>query len=244
MKIAVIGTGLIGSQVVDRLTGAGHDATGHSLSTGVDLLTAAGLDDALRGADVVVNVSNSPTFDAASIDFFRTSVGNLLAAAQDAGVRHIVTLSIVGTELVPELDYYRAKVLQEDLVKAGPIPYSIVRATQFMEFIAPTLSWTTDGDVVRLPSTPIQPISSADVAQAVADAAVGAPLEGTRNIAGPEVFPLDELGRITIAASGDERRVVTDETAGLFAAVKGDAIIAPEGAVLAATGYRDWLRSR
>jgi uncharacterized protein YbjT (DUF2867 family) len=113
-----------------------------------------------------------------------------------------------------------------------------------MEFMAPTLSWTTDGDIVRLPSTPIQPISSADVAQAVADAAVGTPLQGTRNIAGPEVFPLDELGRITIAASGDERRVVTDETAGLFAAVKGDAIIAPEGALLAATGYREWLRSQ
>jgi len=244
MKIAVIGTGLIGSQVVRRLTDAGHEAAGHSLSSGVDLLTAEGLDDALRGADVVVNLTNSPTFDAASLDFFRTSVTNLLAAARTAGVRHVVTLSIVGTDLVPELDYYRAKLLQEDLVKAGPIPYSIVRATQFMEFVAPTLGWTTEGDVVRLPSTPIQPISSADVAQAVADVAAGAPLQGTRNVAGPEVFALDELGRITVEAAGDGRRVVTDETAGLFAAVKGDVITAPEGAFLAGTRYRDWLAAQ
>lgn len=244
MKIAVIGTGLIGSQVVDRLTAAGHDAAGHSLSTGVDLLTGGGLDEALRDAEVVVNVSNSPTFDEASVDFFRTTVTNLLAAAQAAGVRHIVTLSIVGAEQVPELVYYSAKVLQEDLVKAGPLPYSIVRATQFMEFVGPTMEWTTDGDVVRLPSTKIQPIASAEVAQAVADAALGAPLQGTRNIGGPDVFQLDELGGITLAETGDERRVVTDETAGLFAAVKGDAILTPEGADLAATHYRDWLKAR
>lgn len=242
-KIAVIGTGLIGSQVVDRLTDAGHEAAGHSLSSGVDLLSGDGLDDALRGADVVVNLSNSPTFDSASLDFFRTSVTNLLAAAQATGVRHVVSLGIVGADQVPELDYYRAKVLQEDLVKAGPIPYSLVRATQFMEFVAPTMSWTTDGDVVRLPSIRIQPISAADVAQNVADVALGAPLQGTRNIAGPEVFGLDELGRITLEATGEDRHVVTDETAGLFAAVKGDAIIAPEGARLAATRYRDWLSS-
>ncbi len=244
MKIAVIGTGLIGSQVVDKLAGAGHDAAGYSRSTGVDLLTGDGLGDALRGADVVVDLSNSPTFDGASLDFFRTSVTNLLTAAQAAGVRHAVSLGIVGADQVPELDYYRAKVLQEDLVKAGPIPYSLVRTTQFMEFIAPTMSWTTDGDIVRLPPTRIQPISAADVAQNVADVALGAALQGTRNIAGPEVFGLDELGRITLEATGEQRHVVTDETAGLFAAVKGDAIIAPEGAHLAATRYRDWLGSR
>jgi uncharacterized protein YbjT (DUF2867 family) len=244
MKIAVIGTGLIGSQVVRNLTDAGHDAAGHSLSTGVDLLTGSGLDEALRDAEVVVNLVNSPTFDNASIDFFRTSVTKLLEAAQAAGVQHIVTLSIVGAEQVPELDYYKAKVLQEDLAAAGPIPYSTVRATQFMEFVAPTMEWTTDGDVVRLPSTRIQPISSADVARAVTDVAVGTPLQGTRNIAGPDVFQLDELGRITLEASGDLRHVVTDETAGLFAAIKGDAIIAPADALLAPTHYRDWLKSR
>ena len=244
MKIAVIGTGLIGSQVIGDLTTADHDATGHSRSTGVDLLTGDGLDDAVRGAEVVVDVTNSPTFDDASLDFFRTSVTNLLAAAQPAGVRHIVTLSIVGVDLVPDMAYYRAKTLQEDLVKAGPIPYSIVRATQFMEFVASAMDWTTDGGVVRLPATPIQPISSADVAAAVADVATGAPLRGTRNIAGPEVFTLDELGRITLEATGDYRRVVTDETAGLFALVKGNVLTAPEGAHLASTRFRDWLRSR
>ena len=243
MKIAVIGTGLIGSQVVQKLTTAGHEASGHSLSTGVDLLTGDGLDEALRGAEVVVNTSNSPTFDEASIDFFRTTVTNLLTAARAAGVKHIVTLSIVGADKAPELVYYRAKVLQEDLVKAGPIPYSIVRATQFMEFVAPTMQWTTDGDVVRLPSTPIQPISAAEVAAAVAEAAVGTPLNGTRNIGGPDVYTLDELGRITLDATGDHRHVVTDETAGLFALVKGDVLTAPEGAHIATTHYRDWLKS-
>jgi uncharacterized protein YbjT (DUF2867 family) len=244
MKIAVIGTGLIGSQVISDLTAAGHDAAGHSRSTGVDLLTSTGLDNAVRGADVVVDVTNSPTFDDASLDFFRTSVTNLLAAAQAAGVRHIVTLSIVGVDLVPDMAYYRAKALQEDLVKAGPIPYSIVRATQFMEFVVSSMDWTTDGDVVRLPTTPIQPISSADVAAAVADVAAGTPLRGTRNIAGPEVFTLDELGRITLTATGDNRHVVTDEAAGLFALVKGNVLTAPEGAHLASTHFRDWLRSR
>ena len=244
MKIAVIGTGLIGSQVVSDLTAAGHDATGHSRSTGVDLLTGDGLDDAVRDAEVVVDVTNSPTFDDASLDFFRTSVTNLLAAAQTAGVRHIVTLSIVGVDLVPDIAYYRANTLQEDLVKAGPIPYSIVRATQFMEFVTSAMDWTTDGDVVRLPATPVQPISSADVAAAVADVAAGTPLRGTRNIAGPEIFALDELGRITLEATGDNRHVVTDQTAGLFALAKGSVLTAPEGASLASTRFRDWLRSR
>lgn len=243
MKIAVIGTGLIGSQAVRDLIAAGHDAAGHSRSTGIDILTGEGLDKAMRGAEVVVDVTNSPTFDDASIDFFRASVPNLVNAAQAAGVRHFVTLSIVGVDLVPDLAYYRAKTLQEELVKAGPIPYSIVRATQFMEFVEPTMSWTTDGDVVRLPATPIQPISAGEVAAAVAGVAAGAPLLGTREIAGPDVFTLDELGRITLAATGDPRHVVTDDTAGLFAAVNGDALVAREGASQAATHYRDWLRS-
>lgn len=244
MKISVIGTGLIGSQVVGDLTAAGHDATGHSRSTGLDLLTGEGLEDALRDAQVVVDVTNSPTFDDGSLDFFRTSVSNLLAAARSAGAGHIVTLSIVGVDQVPDMAYYRAKTLQEELVKAGPIPYSIVRATQFMEFVAPTMDWTTDGDVVRLPATPIQPISSAEVAAEIATVATGAPLGGTRNIGGPEVFTLDELGRITLEVTGDHHRhVVTDPTAGLFALAKGDVLTAPQGARLADTHYRDWLRS-
>ncbi|MDT3441855.1 MULTISPECIES: SDR family oxidoreductase [unclassified Pseudofrankia] len=244
MKIAVIGTGLIGSQVARKLAAAGHEVGAHSRATGVDLLTGAGLDEAVRGAQVVVDLTNSPTFDEASVDFFRTSVTNLLAAAERAGASHVVALSIVGADQVPDLVYYRAKTLQEDLVKAGPVPYSIVRATQFMEFVPAVLTWTTDGDVVRLPATPIQPIAAAEVADAVAGVAAGAALRGTREVGGPDVFPLDELGRITLAATGDSHQVVTDDTAGMFAAVKGDVLTTSEGAHIAATHYRDWLRSR
>ncbi|HZP15467.1 MAG TPA: NAD(P)H-binding protein, partial [Nocardioides sp.] len=191
MKFAVIGgTGLIGSQVVRNLDAAGHQAVPHSLATGVDLITGDGLHEALDGADVVVNLTNSPTFDDASIGFFQTSMDNLVAASAKAGVGHFVILSIVGVDLVPELDYYRAKVLQEDILKAGPIPYSIVRATQLMEFMSATLAMTTDGQTVRLPRTPIQPIAAAEVARAVAEVAAGTPLGGTVEIAGPDVYPL------------------------------------------------------
>ncbi|WP_406394893.1 SDR family oxidoreductase [Streptomyces sp. NBC_00887] len=244
MKVAVIGgTGLIGSQVVTILKEAGHDAVPHSLSTGVDLLTGQGLPEALEGADAVVNLTNSPTFDDLSLDFFRITMDNLLAAAERAGVGHAVVLSIVGADQVPGLDYYRAKVLQEDVLKAGPVPYSIVRATQFFEFMDAVLSWTDDGQTVRLPSTPLQPMAAADVARAVADVTVDSPLGGTRDVAGPDVFPLDELGRITLAARGDGRTVVTDDSAGMFAAVPGDAIIAKSDVLIAPTHYRDWLAS-
>ncbi|MGW7545913.1 SDR family oxidoreductase [Streptomyces sp. NPDC054770] len=242
MKFAVIGgTGLIGSQVVADLDAAGHEAVPYSLSTGVDILTGQGLEEAVGGADVVINLTNSPTFDNASLAFFQTSMDNLLSMSEKAGVGHFVILSIVGADRVPDLDYYRAKVLQEDLLKAGPIPYSIVRATQFMEFMDATLDMTTDGGTVRLPPTPIQPIAAADVAAAVADVAAGTPLNGVLNVAGPDVYPLDELGRITLSAKGDSRSVVTDETAGLFAAAPGDVLTAPKGARIAATHYTDWL---
>ncbi|MEU9479215.1 NAD(P)H-binding protein [Streptomyces sp. NPDC048191] len=241
MKIAVIGgTGLIGSQVVRDLSAAGHEAVPHSKSTGVDIISGQGLDEAVAGADVVVNLTNSPTFDDASPAFFRTSMDNLLAAARKGGVGHFVILSIVGADQVPELDYYQAKVLQEKLLAAGPIPYSIVRATQFMEFMDAVMSWTADGDTVRLPATPIQPIASRDVAAAVAEVAVGAPLNGIRNIAGPEIFTLDELGRITLSHKGDNRTVVTDPTAGMFGVVKGD-VLTDKDAHLASTRYTDWL---
>ena len=242
MKIAVIGgTGLIGSQVVRILNAGGHEAVPHSPSTGLDLLSGHGLAEALDGADVVVNLTNSPTFDDASPAFFQTTMHNLLAAAETAGVGHAVILSIVGADLVPDLVYYRAKVLQEDLLKAGPVPYSIVRATQFFEFMDAVLSWTADENTVRLPATPVQPMAAADVAQAVADVCVGAPLRGTRDVAGPDVFTLDELGRITLAAKDDQRTVVTDDTAGMFAAAPGDALIAKDDAVIAKTAYREWL---
>jgi uncharacterized protein YbjT (DUF2867 family) len=241
MTIAVIGgTGLIGSQVVKILNASGHEAVPHSPSTGLDLLSGRGLPEALKGADVVVNLTNSPTFDDASPAFFQKTMDNLLTAANAAGVGHAVILSIVGADQVPGLVYYRAKVLQEDILKAGPGPYSIVRATQFFEFIDAVLSETADENTVRLPATLVQPIASADVAQAVADVSVGTPL-GTRNVAGPEVFALDELGKITLAAHGDHRTVVTDNSAGMFAAASGDALIAKDAAVIAKTAYRDWL---
>ncbi|QJS13787.1 SDR family oxidoreductase [Streptomyces argyrophyllae] len=241
MKVAVIGgTGLIGSQVVGNLRAAGHEAVPHSHSTGVDVISGQGLDAAVAGADVVVNTTNSPTFDADSLAFFQTSMDNLLAAAVKGGVGHIVILSIVGVDQVPELDYYRAKVLQENILAAGPVPYSIVRATQFMEFMDDVLSWTSDGDTVRLPPTPIQPIAARDVAQAVAEVAVGAPLGGILDIAGPEVFTLDELGRTTLSRKGDPRAVVTDPAAGMFAVVQGDVLTDPH-ARLAPTRYEEWL---
>ncbi|RRR96046.1 SDR family oxidoreductase [Glycomyces terrestris] len=242
MKIAVMGgTGLIGSQVVKFLGDAGHEAVPHSPSTGVDLISGEGLAAALEGAGAVVNLTNSPTFDEASIEWFRTSMDNLLAAAAEAGVGHAVVLSIVGVDQVPDLDYYRAKVLQEEVLKAGPVPYSIVRSTQFFEFVPAVMSWTSDEHTVRLPDTRVQPIASEDIARAVADATAGAPLRGTRDVAGPEVFTLDELGRITLEAKGDKRNVVVDDTAGMFAAVKGDALIAGPDAVLSSLTYREWL---
>jgi uncharacterized protein YbjT (DUF2867 family) len=242
MDVAVIGgTGLIGSQVVKILNASGHEAVPQSPSTGLDLLSGQGLPEALKGADVVVNLTNSPTFDDASPAFFEKTMDNLLTAAGAAGVGHAVILSIVGADKVPGLVYYRAKVLQEDKLKAGPVPYSIVRATQFFEFMGSVLAETADEKTVRLPATLIQPIASADVAQAVADVSVSTPLRGTRNIAGPEVFALDELGKITLAAHGDHRTVVTDNSAGMFAAASGDALIAADDAFIAKTTYREWL---
>ncbi|MGW2028537.1 SDR family oxidoreductase [Streptomyces decoyicus] len=242
MKFAVIGgTGLIGSQVVKKLNAAGHEAVPHSPSTGVDVITGQGVEEAVAGADGVVNLANSPTFDDASLTFFQTSMDNLLAAGHKGGVGHFVILSIVGTDQVPDLAYYRAKVLQEDILKAGPIPYSIVRATQFMEFINAVMSWSAEGDTVRLPTTPLQPIAAQDVSDTVAEVAAGTPLNGTLNIGGPDVHPLDELGRITLNARPDGRTVVTDDTAGMFAAVHGDVLTTKGDARIAPTHYTDWL---
>ncbi|MEV4234716.1 NAD(P)H-binding protein [Nocardia sp. NPDC049737] len=243
MKVAVFGgTGLIGSKVVDLLNTQGHEAVPHSISTGVDVITGEGVDKAMADNDVAINLTNSPTFDAASADFFRTSMDNLVAAADKAGVRHFVILSIVGVDQVPDLDYYRAKALQELILANGPVPYSIVRATQFMEFIDSVLTWTADDETVRLPSTPIQPIAAADVAATVAEVAVGAPINGVLNVGGPDTYPLTELGRITLSAKGDQRTVTIDETAGMFAAAPGDVLTTKGDARIAPTHYLDWLR--
>ena len=244
MKLTVVGgTGLIGSQVVQKLTAAGHQAVPAAPSTGLDLITGKGLDQALEGAEVVVNVANSPTFDEASVDFFRTSMNNLLAAGERAGVRHQVVLSIVGVDQVPQMEYYRAKTLQEDMLRQGPTPYSIVRATQFFEFMNTVVSETSDDTTVRLPPTRVEPIASADVADAVVEVSTGTPLRGIRNVAGPDVFPLDELGRVTLAAQHDNRTVITDDRAGMFAGITGDVLTAGPDAHLAPTHYRDWIES-
>lgn len=242
MKIAVLGgTGLIGSQVVSLMREHGHDAQPLSPSNGVDLLTGDGLDDGLKGADVVVNLTNSPTFDEKSPGFFHRTMDNMLEAAERQGVGHAVILSIIGVDQVPALDYYKAKVLQEELLKAGPIPWSIVRAGQFFEFVPSVIAMTSDGDTVHIPATPVQPLASADIARAVAQVAAGKPLMAVKNVAGPEVFQLDQLCQITLEAKGDSRKVVTDPSAGMFGAVPGAVLTAPDDATLTKTTYREWL---
>ncbi|MFH8658376.1 SDR family oxidoreductase [Streptomyces afghaniensis] len=242
MKIVVVGgTGLIGSQVVALLRDQGHEAVAAAPSTGVDTLTGEGLDEALKGADVVVDVSNSPSFDTEpALDFFTRSARNLFAAEREAGVRHHVGLSIVGVDQVPGYGYYEAKVAQENAVRGSGVPYSIVRATQFFEFVAPVMNMSTEGTQVRLPSTRLRPIASADVAAAVAEAAQGEPSNGIRNVAGPEVHRLDRLGELTLAARPDGRTVVTDETAGLFAGMP-DVLTGDGTAHLASTRYEEWV---
>lgn len=245
MKIVVIGgTGLIGSKLVTKLIEQGHQVVVASPNTGVNSLTGEGLAEALQGAAVAVDVTNSPSWeDAAVLKFFETSTRNLLSYEAAAGVEHHIALSVVGTERLLESGFFRAKMAQESLIKASSISYSIVRATQFFEFMDAVLSYTADEHTVRLPATLIQPMASAEVAEAVADVSAGRPLQGTRSIAGPEIFTLDELGRITLAAHGDHRTVVTDNSAGMFAAASGDALIAKDGAVIARTTYREWLAS-
>lgn len=246
MKIAVIGgSGFIGARLVEKLRGLGHRVGAHARATGVDLFSGAGVQDAVSGAEVVVNTIDAPSFDEAAKAFFRATTGNLLAACASGGVQHVVLLSIVGIDRVPDVAYYQAKLLQEQLLQAGPIPYSVVRTTQFMEFVDVIMSWTTEGDVVRLPTTLLQPVAAADVVDALADVATGAPLGGILNVAGPDVVALDELGRRTLQARPDGRHVVTDASAGLYAAVPRDAIVAPPGSPrIAATSYRDFLAAR
>jgi len=243
MRIAVLGgTGLIGSRVTALLRARGHEALPHALSTGVDLQTGSGLAEAVKGADVVVNLTRPRTFDHTSPVFFRETMENLLLAAEDAGVGHVVILSIVGAGQVPDLVYYRGKVVQEEVLRAGTVPWSIVRSTQFFEFIERVMSFTADDSAVRLPATLLQPIAADDVARIVAGVASTGAIGGVLEIAGPEVFPLDQLGRITLAARGDDRPVITDPAAGMYAYAKGPALIAGDGAVLSETTYRQWLK--
>ena len=247
MKIVVIGgSGLIGSKLVDKLRQAGHDPLAASLESGVDIIKGDGLAEAMEGAQVVVDVANAPAWDdAAVLDFFRTASGNLLSAEAAAGVGHHVTLSVVGAERLAESGYMRAKVAQEELVKAGPIPYTIVRATQFFEFIARIADSSTDGDTVRLSPAFIQPEAADDVAATLADVAVGTPLNDTVELAGPEAFRLDDLARRFLRASGDPRQVTADVHARYFDAELDDRSLTPgDDARIAPTRFEDWLAAR
>jgi uncharacterized protein YbjT (DUF2867 family) len=244
MKIVVIGgTGLIGSKLVEMLRKDGHEPLAASPDTGVNALTGEGLAEALEGAQVVVDVENAPARDdAAVLDFFQTSSRNLLAKETAAGVGHHVTLSVVGIDRLPDSGYFRAKVAQEELVKAGPVPYTIVRATQFFEFIGRIADSSTEGDTVRLPPALVQPEAADDVVSTLADAAVGPPLNDTVELAGPEAFRLDELARRVLEASGDRRQVRTDVHARYFGAELDDRSLTPrEGARIAPTRFEDWL---
>jgi uncharacterized protein YbjT (DUF2867 family) len=244
MKIVVIGgTGLIGSKVVTDLREQGHEAVAASPRTGVNTLTGEGLADVLEGAAVVVDVSNSPSFeDAAALAFFQTSTRNLLAAEAAAGVGHHVALSIVGIDRSPDIGYFKAKLAQEQLIAAGPIPYSIVRATQFFEFVDGIADAATTGNEVHMPPVAFQPMAADDVARAVADVAVGSPLNGRVEIAGPERFRFDEVIRRRLQARNDPRRVIADPQAEYYGAVPGEQSLVPlNGAQLGQIRYEDWL---
>ena len=246
MKIVVIGgSGLIGSKVVAILGKQGHETVAASPKSGVNTLTGAGLAEALDGADVVVDVSNSPSFaDADVLEFFETSTRNLLAAEAAPGVRHHVALSVVGADRIPDSGYMRAKVAQEKLIAASGLPWSVVRATQFFEFVPGIVDSATVGDTVHLAPVLIQPMAADDVAAAVAEAAAGTPTNAVVEVGGPEQFRLDELGQATLAARHDPREVVGDPAAPYFGAVLAERSLVPaDGARRAETRLEDWRAS-
>jgi uncharacterized protein YbjT (DUF2867 family) len=243
MKIVVIGgTGLIGSKLVTKLGEHGHEAVAASPNTGVDTLTGEGLADVLTGASVVIDVSNSPSFMGdAPREFFETSTGNLLAAEAEAGVGHHVALSVVGTERLPESDYFRGKIAQEALIEKSSIPFSLVHATQFFEFTKSIADSATDGGTVRMAPVLYQPIAGDDVAEAVGRVAVGSPLNGRLEIAGPDRYRMDEFFRDVLADWQDPREVVADPHARYFGAELEEGTLVPAGeAVLGEIRYQDW----
>jgi uncharacterized protein YbjT (DUF2867 family) len=244
MKIVVVGgTGLIGAKLVERLRGQGYQAVPASPSSGVNTLTGEGLPRALDGAAVAVDVTDAPSYEeAAALRFFMTSTHNLLNAEVVAGVGHHVALSVVGAERIPENRYLRAKKAQEELIRGGAIPYSIVHATQFFEFIDGIADATTDGDTVRLAPVLIQPMAAGDVASAVARISVGPPVNGIVEVAGPERFRLDELVRRVLGARHDRREVITDPDARYFGArLSEHALLPHDDAMLATTRFEDWF---
>jgi uncharacterized protein YbjT (DUF2867 family) len=245
MKIVVIGgTGLIGSKLVDKLRETGREVLPASPDTGVDTLTGEGLAEALSGAQVVVDVSNAPAWeDDAVLNFFQTSARNLLAAEAGAGVSHHVALSVVGIDRLPDSGYFRAKLAQEAVIKGwSPVPYTILRATQFFEFIGRIADSSVAGDTVRLAPVLVRPEAADDVAAALAEIAVSDPLNATIELAGPETFRLDELARRVLSAKHDERSVVADAEARYFGAKLDDRSLTPgENPRIAPTRFDDWL---
>ena len=244
MKIVVIGgSGLIGKKLVNNLRQHGHEVVAASPSSGVNTLTGEGLAEALAGAQVVVDVANSPSFeDKAVLEFFETAGRNLLAAEAAAGVGHHVALSVVGTDRLLASGYFRAKMAQENLIKASKIPYTIVRATQFFEFVSAIAQSATDGQTVRLSPALVQPIVSDDVAAALADIAVKEPANGTVELAGPEAIRLDELVRRFLSATRDARKVTTDVHARYFGTELNDQSLTPgDNPRIGPTRFEDWL---
>lgn len=244
MKIVVVGgTGLIGSKLVRKLDEQGHEVVAAAPGTGVNSISGDGLAAALKGAAAVVDVTNSPSWeDAAVLEFFETSTRNLLAYGAAAGIKHHVALSVVGTDRLLESGFFRAKLAQENLIKASARPYTIVRATQFFEFVKAIADFSTEGNQVRLPSALIQPMAGDDVASALAGIATGSPLNRTIEIGGPEQFRLDELARQDLAALHDSRTVITDPQAGYYGIRVGERTLVPDsGARLGATRFQDWL---
>ncbi|KAA0697850.1 NAD-dependent epimerase/dehydratase family protein [Neorhizobium sp. P12A] len=244
MKIVVIGgTGLIGSKTVERLRKKGHDVLAASPNSGVDTLTGKGLDEALAGANVVIDLANSPSFeDKAVMDFFQTAGHNLLKAEAAAGVQHHIALSIVGVERLQDSGYMRAKLVQEDLIKGSRIPYTIVHSTQFFEFLPGIVQSGTVGDTVHLSSAYVQPISSEDVADAMADVATSAPINGTIEIAGPEKIRLNEIAARFMKATNDTRKVVADPNTLYFGTKLLDGSLVPIGnARLGHIGFEGWF---
>ena len=244
MKIVVIGgTGLIGSKVVEKLKARGHEAIAAAPNTGVNTLTGEGLAEVLTNASVVVDVSNSPSFEEKAVmEFFQISTGNLLSYEAKAGVRHHVALSVVGTDRLQESPYIRAKIAQEKLIKESEIPYSIVHATQFFEFVKSIADTATVGNQVRLPPVFIQPMAAEDVAKAVGRVAVGAPLNGMVEVAGPERLRFDEFIRRGLRARNDLREVVVDPNALYFGAKLSELTLVASGeANIGEVRFEDWL---
>jgi uncharacterized protein YbjT (DUF2867 family) len=244
MKIVVIGgTGLIGSKLVERLRRAGHGPLAASPDTGVDTYTGRGLEQALEGAQVVVDVSNAPAWDdEAVLDFFRTTSRNVLAAESASGVRHHVALSVVGVDRLPDSGYMRGKLAQEEAITGAGVPFTILRATQFFEFLGRIADSSTEGDTVRLAPVLVQLESADDVAAALAEVSVGAPVNGVIELAGPEVFRFDELAQRVLRANGDARQVTADSTARYFGAELHERSLVPgDNPHLAPTRFEDWL---